>query len=534
VDLERYKKDAKALVRAHRAGDDEAIARAADVLGERARERFQLSDAQHVVAVEHGYNTWPELKRAIEVARPERPVARIGLQPLSFYEERAAALPNDVDAVRRVRAHVARLADYAGGPVDQRDTQLVVAREYGFQTWRELVATVERVRATHEDQRDGSPDVLAALECIRRGDVAALAALLDEEPELVGHVHNGAWSTLLEAIAEPDVVGDTYLGVELGVKPEIVALLVERGAELDTALNLAACFNRVELVRLLLDAGADPAPDPAGGLTHLETALYHGAREAADVLADRAISPYALWSVAALGRVDELPTFFDRAGNLLPHAGAHRPNLADVGWTPAAPPGDDTQTILDEALCHAAHNGRDDAVAWLLDHGADVDGRPYLDFTPLHFAVQFGHESTARLLVERGADLNIRERMHDGTPLDWAKHLGRDALVPLLDRTERSVETGLEYGPGDPVVLRVVQRRHLNVLDDGAAVERAGRPPGWRAVAERLADELVVNISRSGVVSLPVSRRGPGYDAIVRRIAHASLAFYQELLELAD
>jgi hypothetical protein len=532
VDLERYKKDAKALVRAHRAGDDEASARAADVLGTRAEHRFQLSDAQHVVAVEHGYRTWPELKRAAELVKADRPVARIGLQPVSFYEERAAALADDVDAVRRVRAHVPRLAEYGGGPLEPRDAQLVVAREYGFETWHELVATVERVRVAHEDQREGSPEVLAALDCIRRGDVSGLAALLEDQPALVGHVHNGAWGTLLEAIAEPDVVGDGYLGVELGVEPEIVELLIARGAELDNALNLAACFNRAELVRLLLDAGADPAPDPADGLTHLETALYHGAGEAAEVLAERAISPYALWSMAALGRVDELPSFFDHEGNLLPQAGAHRPNLADVGWTPAAPPGDDSQTILDEALGHAAHNGRDDAVVWLLDHGADVDGRPYLDFTPLHFAVQFGHVPTVRLLVERGADLDIHERIHGGTALDWAKHLGRDELVPLLDRIERTVETGLGYGPGDPVVLRVVQRRHLYVLDDGAAIERAGRPPGWRVVAERLADELVVNISRSGVVSLPVSPRGPGYDAIVERIAHASLALYQELLEL--
>ena len=39
-----------------------------------------------------------------------------------------------------------------------------------------------------------------------------------------------------------------------------------------------------------------------------------------------------------------------------------------------------------------------------------------------------------------------------------------------------------------------------------------GLPPGWREVAERLADEIVVNVSRHGVISLPVSRRGPGLE----------------------
>ena len=92
MNLERYRKDAKALVRAFRADDEQATARAAAVLGARVQGRFQLSDAQHVVAVEHGYRTWPELKQAAEAARPERPVARIGLQPVSFYEQRAEEL----------------------------------------------------------------------------------------------------------------------------------------------------------------------------------------------------------------------------------------------------------------------------------------------------------------------------------------------------------------------------------------------------------------------------------------------------------
>jgi hypothetical protein len=43
---------------------------------------------------------------------------------------------------------------------------------------------------------------------------------------------------------------------------------------------------------------------------------------------------------------------------------------------------------------------------------------------------------------------------------------------------------------------------------------------------------LVVNVTRWGVVTLPVVRVGPGEDAIVARIAEASRWLYQELLEL--
>jgi hypothetical protein len=62
--MEYHRKQAKALLRAYRAGAPEAVARAGAVLGERARERFRLSDAQHVVAREAGYRTWAELLRA--------------------------------------------------------------------------------------------------------------------------------------------------------------------------------------------------------------------------------------------------------------------------------------------------------------------------------------------------------------------------------------------------------------------------------------------------------------------------------------
>jgi hypothetical protein len=42
-----------------------------------------------------------------------------------------------------------------------------------------------------------------------------------------------------------------------------------------------------------------------------------------------------------------------------------------------------------------------------------------------------------------------------------------------------------------------------------------------------------VNITRQGVVWLPVVAVGPGEQAVVRRIAEASLALYQDLLALS-
>ena len=103
------------------------------------------------------------------------------------------------------------------------------------------------------------------------------------------------------------------------------------------------------------------------------------------------------------------------------------------------------------------------------------------------------------------------------------------------DRIDTLRDTGYEFRPGDPVCVRVVHRdRRTLVTDDGAAIARAGSPRGWQAVADRLGAELNVNISRQGVVSLPVVRVGPPEAEVVRRIGAAARAFYQDLLELAE
>lgn len=63
-ELERLRKEAKHLVRAHRAGDAHARARAAAVLGARSERRFALADAHFVLARERGHTSWAELRHA--------------------------------------------------------------------------------------------------------------------------------------------------------------------------------------------------------------------------------------------------------------------------------------------------------------------------------------------------------------------------------------------------------------------------------------------------------------------------------------
>lgn len=283
--------------------------------------------------------------------------------------------------------------------------------------------------------REHTEPVAAALTAIRDGDAGSLRGLLASHPELV-HVEVGAGGSLLGAVAQPDVFGAS-LRHALGVDRECVDVLIESGSDLDGPLNLAACFDRLELVRILLAAGARVDVTGIHGITPLQSALYHASRASADVLAVIALVPDAPWVAAGAGRVDRLEGFLDERGGLLPEAYQHRPNPADVGWLQRLPARDIAQDVLDEALVHAAQNERPEAVAWLLDHGADPNAGPYQGCGALHLAAAFGALESVRLLIAAGAELDRPNDFNGDNALGWAEY--------VLDR-ER---------PGDPHVAAV-------------------------------------------------------------------------------
>jgi ankyrin repeat protein len=115
--------------------------------------------------------------------------------------------------------------------------------------------------------------------------------------------------------------------------------------------------------------------------------------------------------------------WFDGAGHLLPQALNERPDFSDIGW-PGRAIRPDPSDVIAEGLALAAHLGRTQACVWLLDREADLARGPLYGLTPLHFAASAGRYDTASLLVSRGAPLDARDRLHDGTPLGWAQHNG--------------------------------------------------------------------------------------------------------------
>jgi hypothetical protein len=93
----------------------------------------------------------------------------------------------------------------------------------------------------------------------------------------------------------------------------------------------------------------------------------------------------------------------------------------------------------------------------------------------------------------------------------------------------------LEWAPGEAVEIRVRRRGHWTEIDDdGEAIRRAGRPPGWYEAADRVAAAEGMNVQRAtGRVFVGYGRRTGHEDAeIERRLAETALSVYHAVLDL--
>ena len=258
-DLEYYRKQAKHLLRMYAAGDAAAQARAADALGDRAAERFLLSDAQFVLAQEHGFRTWAEFRADIQSQRAtgDRPVSRLWGRGAGDYASWADGLFNelrrgDPSALQRLRAYVPRYAaatDASGAEL--RDARLIVAREVGFPTWRELVAGAEKAQRDDAERQEERRRLRPEAEALLAGDTARLAQLT---PEQAG--------TLLQMLGMRELLG-AKLGEGLGVPRTAVDVLIGKATSLDVLLPQAIAATGWSMCACC----SAPAPTPAPGPT---------------------------------------------------------------------------------------------------------------------------------------------------------------------------------------------------------------------------------------------------------------------------
>jgi Ankyrin repeats (3 copies) len=307
------------------------------------------------------------------------------------------------------------------------DARLVIARYYDFRDWASLSAYVAAV------SREGAMfEFESAVEAVVNGDLAALEDALRRDPALVRarsmrvcgfdpEVHRatllhyvaangveayrqktpanavGIARALLAAGAEPDALADMY-----GAECSVMSMLVSSSHPAEAGLQ-------APLIELLLDCGAaieGRGTRKWGG--PLVTALTFGMIDAATALVKRG-ARIELPAAAGLGLADD-------AARLLPSADAQARHLA---------------------LSMAAQHGHAEIVRQLID--ADEDPNRYspeghhAHATPLHQAVLGGHETLVRLLVERGARLDVRDTIWQGTPLGWAVHGGGKARAQMAE-----------------------------------------------------------------------------------------------------
>jgi ankyrin repeat protein len=313
-------------------------------------------------------------------------------------------------------------------PLALADAQLVLAREYGFNSWAALKYHVETAgRVAKFKSHPRFDDAVAAMDA---GDLEQLRSLIASEPALIHartnleppyHYFTGA--TLLHHIAgNPD---RGRLTGTLGPLPknsvEIARLLLDSGADVNastlgrnggTTMGLLVTSKQASdaglsgpLMDLLLKHGATldlKTPDA------LDASLTNHAPRAAEKMIELGAKPDVL-AAAALGRMDLLRAFFDTKGHL-----RSRPLRRGKEMT--------ARDAIGLALLYAYVREQPDVVDFLLEKDGNWNMVGVNNGTALHRAAWQGDLGMVQRLVAKGADVSDRNNPFHATPLSWAQH----------------------------------------------------------------------------------------------------------------
>jgi ankyrin repeat protein len=418
--------DAEAVLSAARAGDVDAVRRAFAAGFDPAtpdgdgRTIFQIAKELRHEAVE-------QLAREVQGGRPTRP------EPLqqALQDIVVAAKDGDVAALAaRLDAHPELIDELAGRGFFKATPLHLAARHNRPGAVRLLIE-----RGADVDARE-FPDNAAPLHfAAMYGDLETIRLLVEAGADVEGKGDDPGvgvlgWATCFKEVREDVAAYLLSHGAPLNVwtaialdRPEELRAMIARDPSLlaarmtrthhrRTLLHHAAARNRLRMVGLLLELGADPNAADAAGATALTTA----SQERADAAVVAAL-------VGAGARLDLLTAL--NTGRLAEAEAMVRADPSRIG-----PDGADTVAL------HLAVSKRNlPAIRWLLAHGIAVNAkRPMWDCnsTALHMTVESGAIEIARLLLDAGADPNVRDDKFRATALGWAQFFDRTDFADLI------------------------------------------------------------------------------------------------------
>ena len=194
---------------------------------------------------------------------------------------------------------------------------------------------------------------------------------------------------LLQRGASPNLPGPNHMLWSAVDKPRCLDLLLAAGADPKRApgiLEFATSINNVEAVRMLLRTGADPNAS-SGMDTPLCTAIRDNRQEIFQLLINNNADPNL--------QADTFPTV-----KCIMHHRAHLlPALKAAGADLFNPRG-----LLEVAIAYRNM----DALWWLLDNELDPNEKTIKGNTPLTTAIRDNRLDVVEILLNRGADPNVR------------------------------------------------------------------------------------------------------------------------------